>query len=116
MPCPPIALARAPYNPLPGFTLPQLISALTSLPQSQDSSRRGDGNHPASADDSPHSGLRLLVRIEGSHAELPILAITESAVPNGFTLVLLASEPPPGAPPSPSSSSTTTPTPTALTT
>lgn len=88
---PPIVLARVPRgNPRPGYTLPQLLTALAELPQGRDGYRP-----PDSLTQVPALGLRLLVRIEGSYAELPILAITESAAPDGATLVLLASEPPP---------------------
>ena len=87
-PRPPVVLARAPYNPRPGFTLPQLLSALSSLPQSRDTPRPA-----ASSDSSAHAGLRLLVRIENTYVELPIMAITESLVPDGSTVVLMAGEP-----------------------
>ena len=103
---PPITLARAPYNPRPGFTLPQLLAALSSLPQARWDRPPGK-QHPTDDAYAP----RILVRVEGTNVELPILTIIESLAPDGSTLVLLASEPPPGAPPSRSSSSTTTPTP-----
>lgn len=88
----PPVLHRAPFNPRPGYTLPQLIEALNGLPQSRDTPRAPDSTV------GPHSGLRLLVRVEGSYVELPILAITESLVPDGSTLVLHAGEPVPARP------------------
>lgn len=89
-PTPPTVLARSPANPRPGFTIPQLFAALSSLPQAR-WVRPAGTQHDTDAAYAP----RLLIRIEGTNVELPILAVTESLAPDGSTLVLLASEPRP---------------------